>query len=154
MIRTSHKKHRDFKQKIKITINISYKFYLQKNDVTYATAYQLNLGHNQTPQVASNMQRFAYSSSFILCENQRELVMSKVVCVVNRYKCFVGKTNLIRTFCGCKPSKQTKLTSSKFYWFLWKKKAFLLLRTFSINLIHLQQRPLLGGAISVTPSKN
>ena len=39
-----------FKQKIKITIiYISYKFYLQKNDVDiYTTAYQLSSGHNRT----------------------------------------------------------------------------------------------------------
>ena len=115
MIRTCHKKHRESKQKIKITIiDISYKFCLQKKDVTFSS------GHNQTPKVASNMQRFAYSSSFIPCENQRELLTSRVVCAVNRYECFMENKNLIRTFCGCKPSKQTKLTSSKFYWLIKK----------------------------------
>ena len=89
MIRTYHKKHREFKQKIKITIDNSHKFYLQKNDVIYTTAYQLSSCHNQTSKVASNMQRFACSSSFIPCENQRELLTSRVVCAVNRYKCFM-----------------------------------------------------------------
>ena len=91
MIRLCHNKHKEFKQKIKITIfDISYKFYLQKNDVTYTTAYQLSSGRNQTPKVASNKQRFAYSS-FIPCENQRELLTSRVVCAVNTYKCLMEK---------------------------------------------------------------
>ena len=64
------------------------------------------------------MQRFAYSSSFIPCKNQRELLASRVVCAVNRYKRFMENKNLIRTFCVCKPSKQTKMTSSKFYWLI------------------------------------
>ena len=88
--------------------------------MTHTTAYRLGSGHNQTPKVASNMQRFAYSSSFIPCENQRELLTSRVVFAVNRYECFMENKNLIRTFCGCKPSKQTKLTSSKFYWLIKK----------------------------------
>ena len=70
-------------------IDISYKFYSQKNDVTYTTAYQLSSGHNQTPKVASNMQGLAYRSSFIPCKNQRELLTSRVVFAVNRYECFM-----------------------------------------------------------------
>ena len=115
MIRTCHEKHREFEQKIKITIiDISYKFYLQKKDVTFSS------GYNHTPKVASNMQRFAYSSSFIPCENQRELLTSRVVCAVNRYECFMENKNLIRTLCRCKLSKETKLISSKFYWLIKK----------------------------------
>ena len=115
MIRTCHTKHREFRQKIEITIiDISHKFYLQKKNMKFSS------GHNQKPKVASNMQRFAYSSSFITCENQRELLTSRAVCAVNRYECFMENKNLIRTFCGCKLSKQTKLTSSKFYWFIKK----------------------------------
>ena len=106
---------------MKITIiDISYKFYLQKNDVTYTTAYQLSSGHNQTPKVASNMQKFAYCSCFIPCENQRELLTSRVVFAVNRYECFTEKENLIRTFSGRKPSKQKKLPHQNFTGFFKK----------------------------------
>ena len=60
-------------------IHISCKFHLQKNDVIYS----ISLGHNQTPKVASNMQRTACSSSFIPCKNKRKLVTSGVIFTVN-----------------------------------------------------------------------
>ena len=55
-------------QKIKITmIDISCKFYVQKNDVAYTNCINLVeaiIRHQK-------LQRFAYSSSFTPCENQR-----------------------------------------------------------------------------------
>ena len=51
----------------------------------------------------------------IPCKNQKQLLTSTVVFAVNRYECLMENKNLIRTFCGCKPSKETKLASSKFY---------------------------------------
>ena len=59
------------------------------------------------------MQMIAYSSSFIPCKNQRELLTSGVVFAVNRYKCFMENKNMIRNFCGCKPSKKTTLSLIK-----------------------------------------
>ena len=50
-------------------IDISCKFYLQKNDVTCTTVSTEAI--IKTPKVASNMQRFAYSSSFTPRENKR-----------------------------------------------------------------------------------
>ena len=67
------------------------------------------------------MQRIAYSSSFIPCKNQRELLTSGVVFAVNRYKCFMENKNIIRT-CGCKPSKKTTLGLIKILPVLIKKR--------------------------------
>ena len=104
---------RKFKQKTKITtIDISCQFLLQNNDVTNIL-HQRSWGHNQTPKVASDMQRIAYSSSFIPCKNQWELLMPWIVFAVNRYECFMENKNIISTFCGCKPSKKNKLSLIK-----------------------------------------
>ena len=101
---------RKFKQKTKITtIDISCQFLLQNNDVTNIL-HQRSWGHNQTPKVASDMQRIAYSSSFIPCKNQWELLMPWIVFAVNRYECFMENKN-IRRFCGCKPFKKTTTLS-------------------------------------------
>ena len=48
------------------------------------------------------MQRIAYSNSFIPRKIQRELSKSGIVFAVNKYECFM---DVLRTFCGCKPSK-------------------------------------------------
>ena len=76
-------------------IDISCKFYLQKNDMTYT--YCINLVEEE---VASNMQRIPQSSSFIPCENQR--------ITVKRYECFMENRNIIRKFCGCTLFKKKK----------------------------------------------
>ena len=55
------------------------------------------------------MQRIAYSSFFKPCKNQGEILMSGVVFAVNRYECFMENKNMIRTFCGCKPSKKNNI---------------------------------------------
>ena len=64
--------------------------------------HQISWGNNKTAKVDSNMQRIAYSSSFIPCKIQRELSKSGIVFAVNRYECFMV---VLRKFCGCKPSK-------------------------------------------------
>ena len=67
------------------------------------------------------MQRNAYSSSFIPCKNQRELLTSWVVFAANRYECFMEKKNMIRTFCGCKPSKKHSIETHQIFTVLIKK---------------------------------
>ena len=47
--------------------------------------------------------------------------MSGVIFAVNKYECFMKNKNIVRTSCGCKPSKKRYLVSSKFYRFLQKK---------------------------------
>ena len=48
-----------------------------------------------------------------------------LILTVNRYKSFMENINLIRTFCGCKPSKKTTLSLIKILlvlikrWMLW-----------------------------------
>ena len=61
-------------------------------------------GPNQAPKVGSNMQGIAYSSPFISCKNQRELLTSGIAFAVNRYQCYMENKNMIRTFNGYKPS--------------------------------------------------
>ena len=68
------------------------------------------------------MQRIAYSSSFIPCKHQRELLTSGVVFTVNRYEYFMENKNMIRTFCGCEPSKKTTLSLIKILLVLIKKR--------------------------------
>ena len=68
------------------------------------------------------MQRIVYSSSFIPCKNQRELLTSWVVFAVNRYECFMENKNMIRTFCDSKPSKKTTLSLIKILLVLIKKR--------------------------------
>ena len=68
------------------------------------------------------MQIIAYSSSFIPCKNHKELLTSGVVLAVNRYKCFMEKKNLIKTFSGCKPSKKTTLSIISILVMLIKKR--------------------------------
>ena len=81
---------------------------------TYCINHQLSWGHNQAPKVASKTQRISYSSSFIPRKNQRELLLSAVVFAVNRYECFMENENMIRTFCGYKPSKSNIELHQKF----------------------------------------
>ena len=81
-------------------VNFDYKI------MTYIL-HQLSWGHNQTPKVASDMQRIAYRSSFIPCRNQKKLLTPRVASAVNRYECFMENENMIRTFWGCKPCKKT-----------------------------------------------
>ena len=53
------------------------------------------------------------------CKNQKELLTSWGVFVVNRYECFMENQSMIRTFCGCKPSKKEQHWASwTFYGFL------------------------------------
>ena len=66
------------------------------------------------------MQRIAWSNSFIPCKNQKELSMSCVVFLVNKYGCFVENKNMIKEFCGCKPSKKTILILIKILLVLMK----------------------------------
>ena len=88
--------------------------------------HQLTWGHNHTAKVASDKQRIAYSSS-ITCENHKELLTSWVVFEVNRYESFMANKNMIRTFCGCKPStfwinyKINEISKSKKVNNLWQK---------------------------------
>ena len=72
-------------------IDISGKFHVQTNSVIHAYYINVVWGHNQTPKVASNMQRIAYSSSFIPCKNQRKLLTRGVIFTVNTYECFMEK---------------------------------------------------------------
>ena len=58
--------------------------------------HQLSWSQNQTPKIASNMQRIAYSSSFIPRKNQRKFLTAGVVFTVNTYECFMENKNLIR----------------------------------------------------------
>ena len=51
--------------------------------------HQLGWVHNQTPIVVSDMQKIAYSCSFIPCKNQRELLTPWVVFAVNIYEWFM-----------------------------------------------------------------
>ena len=53
----------------------------------------------------SNIKRIPYSSSFTQSKNLRELLTSGVIFAVNRYEYFIENKNIVRTFCGCKPSK-------------------------------------------------
>ena len=69
---------------IYILVNFKYKIW---RDVYIL--HQLNWDHNQTPKVASDMHRIAYSSSFIPCKNQKELLTSWGVFAANRYECFM-----------------------------------------------------------------
>ena len=93
----------EFKQKIKITmIDISCKFYLQKNDVTYT--YCINLveviiRHQKLLQTCRELPTVALSYHVKI----RELWTSGGVFAVNRYKCFMENKNV--TFCCCKLSK-------------------------------------------------
>ena len=50
------------------------------------------------------MQRIAYGSSFVPCENQR-IIRCAGVFVVNKYECFMENKN-IKTFSSCKLSKK------------------------------------------------
>ena len=81
---------------------------------TYCINHQLGWDHNQAPKVASKMQRISYSSSFIPGKNQGELLSSAVVFAVNRYECFMENKNMIRKFCGYKPSKSNIELHQKF----------------------------------------
>ena len=87
----------ELKQNIKITmidilVNFNYKI-LTSRIHTAST-------------VASDVHRITYSNSFIPCKNQKEFLMSWGVFEVNRYECFMENQSMIRTFCGCKPSKK------------------------------------------------
>ena len=55
-----------------------------------------------------NMKRIPYSSSFTPCKNKKELLTSGVIFAVDRYECFKENKNIIRTFCGSKPSKKKR----------------------------------------------
>ena len=102
----------EFKQKIKITmIDISCKFYLQKNDVTYT--YCINLAeaiirHQKLLQTCRELPRVALSYHVKI----RELWKSGGVFVVNRYECFMEKNSI--TFCCCKLSKNSMKPDKNF----------------------------------------
>ena len=44
------------------------------------------------------------------CKNRRKLLSSGVIFPVkfNKYECFMGNKNILRTFCGCKASSKKK----------------------------------------------
>ena len=69
---------------IDILVNFNYKIW---RDVYIL--HQLNWDHNQKTKVASELYRIAYSSSFIPCKNQKQLLTSWGVSAVNRYECFM-----------------------------------------------------------------
>ena len=85
-------------------IDISCKFYLQKNEVTYT--YCINL---------STYFIIRYQNWLLACRELptvalshhvkiRASLTSEVVFAINRYECIMENENIIRTFCGCKPS--------------------------------------------------
>ena len=99
-------------------IYISCKFYLRKLHDIYIL-HQFSWGHNRIQKVSSNMQRIAYSSSFIPCKNNRE-------CGCHWFSPLTGtnvscKIKKIITFCGCKPSQKTGLSLIKILLVLMKK---------------------------------
>ena len=67
---------------------------------------QFSWGHDQTPNVASGMQRITCCNSFTPFKSQRESLTSEVIFAVSRYEGFMENKNIIRTFCVCKPSRK------------------------------------------------
>ena len=93
-------------------IDISCKFYLQKNGVTYT--YCINLveaifRHRKLLLTCRELSTVVLSHHVKI----RELLTSGVVFAVNRYECLIKNENTIRMFCSCKPSKNTTLNLIK-----------------------------------------
>ena len=94
-------------------IDISCKFYRQKNNVyVIYILHQLSCGHNQTPKVASNMQRELPRVALPYHLKIRENKTCGVVFTVNRLECLMENKNIVKTFCGgCKKPKGSESTS-------------------------------------------
>ena len=85
-------------------IDISCKFYLQKNDVTYTYCIILvesRITHQKLLLTYREVPTAALSHHVKI----RELLTSGEIFDVNMYECIMENKN-IRTFCGCKPSKK------------------------------------------------
>ena len=81
-------------------IEISCKFYLQKNDVTYCiNIVEVIIRHQKLLQTCRELPTVALSHHMKI----RELWTSGGVFGVNRYECFMENKNI--TFCRCKLSK-------------------------------------------------
>ena len=105
-------------------IDISYKFYLQRNDVTYAYCINLvevTISHQKLLLTYRELPTVALSYHVKI----RELLTSGGVFTVNRYEYFMEKKIIIRTFCGSKRSKKNNIephqnfTCYKKTWRLW-----------------------------------
>ena len=86
-------------------IDISCKFYLQKNDVTYTYCFKLStyciIRHQMLLLACRELSAVALSHHLKI----RKLLTSALVFAVNRYEFIVENKN-IRTFSDCKPSKK------------------------------------------------
>ena len=51
----------------------------------------------------------------------RELLTSEVVFAVNRSECIMENKNIIRTFCGCKPSRENNIEPHQSFTGYYKK---------------------------------
>ena len=93
-------------------IDISCKFYLQKNGVTYT--YCINLveaiiRHQKLLLTSRELSTVAFSYHV----KTEGILTSRVVFAVNWHECFMENKITIRTFCGCEPSKKTTLSFIK-----------------------------------------
>ena len=92
-------------------IDISCKFYLQKNDMTFTNCINLVkaiIRHRKLLLTCTDLPTVALSHHVKI----RALLTSGVVFAVDTYECFTENKN-IRTICGCKPSKKTALNLIK-----------------------------------------
>ena len=103
-------------------IDISCRFYLQNNDLTYTYCINLVEAITRHQQLLLTVQLLLQQLLYIPCKNLRKLLTSCVVFAVNRYECFMEDKNMIKTFCGCKLSKKATLSLIKILLFLIKKR--------------------------------
>ena len=101
-------------------IDISCKFYLKKNDVTYT--YCINLveairRHQKLLLTCRELHTVTISYHVKI----GKLLTSGVVFVVNRYQHFMENKSIIRAICDCKPSKKTTLSLIKILLVVIKK---------------------------------
>ena len=87
-------------------IDISCKFYLQKNDVTYTYCIKLStyyiIRHQKLLLTCRELFTVALSHHFKI----RELLTSGVDFAVKRYEFIMENKYIKRTFSNCKPSKK------------------------------------------------
>ena len=103
----------EFKQKLKIRmIDISCRFYLQNNDVTYT--YCINFVEAIIRHQCRELPAVALSYHL-----NKKLLTSWVVFAVNR--CFMENKNMLRIFCSCKPSKKNNTESQQNFIGSYKK---------------------------------
>ena len=91
-----------------VMIDIYGKFYSQNNDATYT--YCINLveaiiRHQKLVLTWRELPTVAFWYNAKIRENY--LLTSSIVFAVNKYECFMENKNMIKTFCGCKSSKNT-----------------------------------------------